>query len=227
MSDASEPFALSTNHDLVTRRPGRVRWQVGLRTLFLMTATIAVWMTYAIHRRENEALRSRITAMRPMAHELSIDDPTLSAVVMKDPEWFDDNQWEVYLPAGQYRLCMATRAIDGSGLAPVMRSKPLGSGRHHLKLEQRAGKFVWHVIATSDESSRLDLEEPQEWDPGRGSSGGGEYSLSTQLAPDQPLILFRRRFMRPVGKVVTSSISSTPSGPCEGVLLWIERGSKS
>jgi hypothetical protein len=49
--------------------------------------------------------------------------------------------------------------------------------------------------------------------------GGGQYSQSEQLAPDQPLILYRRRFMRPPGNgPITSSVATT-----DGILLWIER----
>ena len=45
------------------RRHGRKPWQVGLRTMFLLTAAIAVWITFFINRRENAVLESRIAAM--------------------------------------------------------------------------------------------------------------------------------------------------------------------
>ena len=101
------------------------RWQFGLRTVFLLMAAIAVWMTYFINRRENALLEQRIKAMVPLAHELVIDDPGRVAVVKLDEKWYDENRWEIYLPPGAYRLCLATRGINDSGLAQVMKTAPI------------------------------------------------------------------------------------------------------
>lgn len=199
--------------------PPRRRWQLGLRTLVLLLAAIAVWMTYFINRRQIESLAARIATMRPLARELVIDDPRKIAVVKLQELWMDDHRWEVYLPAGQYRLCLATRGVDQTGLAPIVRSGRIGPGRHLLGLEQRREQDGWRVTATWDGTGRLTAEEPREWDSGRGSMGGGEFSLSTQLAADQPAVLFRRIFTRQDAR----GQWSIPSGPAEGVLLWIER----
>ncbi|WP_406697783.1 hypothetical protein V5E97_02850 [Singulisphaera sp. Ch08] len=219
MSDTSfQPVDLGIGNS-PERRPVRRRWQVGLRTLFLLTAVIAVWMTVLINREQNKSIEARIQTLRPLARELVIDDPNKIAVVKREERWYDENRWDIHLPAGQYWLCVATRGIDQNGFAPVVKSERIEAGRHGLELEQKRVGTGWQVNITQDGTKRLSLEEPQEWDPATGSSGGGQYSLSTQLPADKPFVLFRRRFTRPnaQGQV------TTPIGPCDGILLWIER----
>jgi hypothetical protein len=116
-------------------------------------------------------------------------------------------------------LNVATRAIENRGLAPVAGSRPIGPGRHRLALEQRLDKDVWHTNVAWDGTGLLAVEEPKDWDPGLGSSGGGYFSVSEQLAADKPAVLFRRRFSRKDG----NGQMATPGGPTEGILLWIEK----
>jgi hypothetical protein len=190
-----------------------------LRTLILLTASIAVWMTFFINRRHNASLEARITAMRPLAHELEVVDAKKIAVVKLEEYWFDENRWEMYLPDGQYRLCLATRGIDQLGFPPAAKSAPLAAGRHRIDLEHTQDGAGWQIAVSWDKTRRLAVQEPKEWGPGRASEGGGQFSVSEQSAPEQPVVLFRRRFYRsgPPGTM------SSPSGPAEGVLLWIER----
>jgi hypothetical protein len=215
---SQQPVEPGTGLPATTRRD-RKRWQVGVRTLFLLTAAIAVWLTYFINRRQNATLEARIRAMVPLAHELIVDDPKKIAVVKQEEYWYDENRWEIHLPDGRYRLCLATRGIDDRGLAPVVKSRPIKAGRHHLALEQRRDEDAWRVTVACDGTGFLAVEEPKDWDPGIGSSGGGQYSASEQLAADEPAVLFRRRFRREVSK----GQRKIPKGPTEGLLLWIEK----
>ncbi len=205
-------------------RPGRRRWQVGLRSLFLLMAAIAVWMGYFINLRHNAKLRARIEAMIPIAMNLVIDDATKIAVVKLEPYWYDENRWEIQCRERSYRLCIATRGVDENGFAPVKKSAHIGAGRHQLALEKDQDDDLWRVRALWDGKEVLTVEEPKDWKTGGGSIGGGFFSVCQQLAPDQPVVLFRRRFMRGIG-----SMSMTRDSPTEGIQLWIERadGSKS
>lgn len=218
-------LARSTTHDEpgppgeAGRPAGRRRWQVGLRTVFLLVMAVAVWVTVFVNRRENARLQARIEASTPLAHELEVDDPGKVAVVKLEEYWFDENRWDVYLPAGRFRLCLATREVDEAGLAPLVQSKPVAAGRHRLALDQVRVKDAWRVTATLDGADLLAVDEPKDWDPGAGSTGGGQYPVSTQFAADKPVVLFRRRFTRRDSQ----GRSQTPPGPCAGVLLWIER----
>jgi hypothetical protein len=195
-----------------------MRWQVGLRTLLLLVAAVAVWLTYFVNLRHNASLELRIKALLPLAHELVVDDPGKIAAVKLEEYWFDENRWDVYLPDGSYRLCVATREIDDQKLAPAVKCAPIPSGRHRIALEQKEGKEVRRVAIAVDGRELLAVEEPKEWDPGFGSSGGGQYSVSEQFVADQPVVLFRRRFMRDDGK----GVHTIPTGPTEGLMVWIE-----
>lgn len=212
--EPTESWASNAN----AAKPRATRLQFGLRSLFLLVAAIAVWTTYFSNRHRMTTLEAEITAMRPLSHELVVNDADKIAVVKLEELWYDDNRWEVSLPDGKYRLCLATRGIDERGLAPVMKSEAIEAGRHSIYLEQQDDKARWLVTVGWDGRLLLSVQEPKEWNSGSGSTGGGQYSECTQLAADQPLILFRRRFSRPgrAGQV------TTPSGPTEGILLWIE-----
>jgi hypothetical protein len=193
--------------------------QFNLRTLFLLTAAVAVWIGHAKNHYENVNLANQIEAMRPLARELMIDDPDQIAVVKCDEHWYDQNEWRVHLPTGSYRLCLATKEVDTGGLATINKSIPIESGTHELALEQKqAVDKSWFIIVTVDGAEVLRASEPTAWNTGHGSSGGGDFSRSTQIAPEKPVVLFRRRFMV---KTVPSGYS-IPMGPCDGLLLWIE-----
>src|SRR5262245_15397493 len=98
-SDASELLAGSATS--LAPQQKRRAWQFGLRTLFLFVAATAVWITFLVNHGQIEMLKTRIAAMRPMAHELVIADPDRIAVVRREELWFDENQWDVHLPPGR------------------------------------------------------------------------------------------------------------------------------
>jgi hypothetical protein len=219
VSDIShQPDEPGNSAAVIKPRAQRV-WQVGLTTMFLLIAATAVWLTFFINRRQNATLETRINAMIRLAHELVVDDPKRIAVVKLEEDWYDNNRWEIYLPEGRYRLCVATREIDDNGSAPVVKSHAIPSGRHRLALEQRLDEGVWRITVALDGTELPAVLEPKDWDPGFGASTEGRFSVSEQLATDQPAFLFRRRFMREVSK----GQRMTPSGPAEGILLWIEK----
>ena len=198
-------------------RPIANRWQVGLRTLFLLICAIAVWLAVVANRRQIALMEARIKSLRPLARELEIDDVDKIAIVKKNDLWMDEDRWDLHLPPGSYRVCVATRKVDLNKLAPVRKSAPIRPGRHRLALDQwNEGEF-WRVRLTCDGSELFAIEEPKEFS-GNGSSGGSEFSMSEQLAANKPVVLCRRRFMRPSG----GGSSQTPSGPADGLLIWIE-----
>jgi hypothetical protein len=219
MSDiSSQPIETGASPAGIEHR-GPKRWQLGLRTLVLLMAVIAVWMTVVANRRRNTVLETRIRTMRPLAHELKIDDLSQIAVVKLDELWMDDERWDLFLPTGEYRVCVATREVGKQGLVASRKSAPIKAGKHRLALEFRREFDRWPIRVTSDGSELLAFEETKDWGASGSSSGAGDYSQSTQLPADQPLVLYRRRYMV---KLVGQASSVEPTGPAEGLLMWIE-----
>ena len=141
-------------------------------------------MAHAKNHYENVKLAGQIQAMRPLARELMIDDPDRIAVVKQDERWYDQNDWKLYLPAGSYRLCLATKEVSNDGLATVNKSVALASGTRELAIEQQqANDKSWRIIVTVDGEEVLRADEPAAWNAGQGSTGGGGFSSSTQIAP--------------------------------------------
>jgi hypothetical protein len=198
-------------------RPATKRWRVGLRTLYLLIAVIATWLAVFVNRQQIRQMESRIGSMRPLARELKIGDASLIAVVQLDDVWMDENRWDLHLPAGSFRICLATREVDRQGLAPVRKSGLIRPGRHRLSMDQWQDGERWRARVACDGSELFAIEEPKEF-TGNGSIGGGKYASSLQFPANQPFALYRRRFMRPT----VSGRSHVPSGPTDGLMIWVE-----
>ncbi len=222
VSDTSDTTTGPSATESALLRTSRGRWQVGLRTLFLLVIACAVWITHFNDRRDIATLEKRIATLHPLARELEVADPSRIAVVKMDELWYDENKWELYLPPGRYRVCLATREVDNHGFAPVVKSAAIGAGRHRLALDETEVDPGSRVVVTSDGAELLAVDEPRGWDDHSGSTGGGEHSISTQFPADGPVVLFRRRFSKKTPEGNGGYTSSTPNGPTEGILLWIE-----
>jgi hypothetical protein len=201
----------------------RTGWlQFNLRVALLLMAAAGVWTGAITNWQAIGPLQHRIDRVRPLVRELAINDPSPGAVVKFDEEWYDENEWEVYLPEGKYRLVLATEQVDGDGFAPVDLEAPLAAGRHRLELTQAKKKDGWEVSVFKDGQVLLRADKSKEWCEGHGSTGGGHFAQSEPFDPEKPLVLFRRRFSRRVPLSGSSWTGKTPMGPTEGVQLWIE-----
>lgn len=217
MPDASADANAPQDESAVSNRPVRNRWQIGLQTLCLLVVAVGVWTNFAVNRSRNAELEARIAVMRPLARELTIEDPGKIAIIKLDELWMGDNQWDLYLPEGRYRLCMATHDIKQSGLAPVVKSARIGPGRHHIELAQQEIKAGWQVVARWDGVGEISTDELKAWDTGSSSTSEGGYTTSTQLPADQLVTLLRLQF------IVQGTRTTTSSASADGILLWIER----
>jgi hypothetical protein len=197
-------------------RPIKGRWQVGLRTLFLLIFAVAAWLGVMRNREKTRDMESRLDVLRSLARELEVDDPGRIAVVKKLDQWMDEDRWEIYLPPGSYRICMATRQVGTSGLPPVMKLAPIAPGRHRLALDQRTEKTSWKGVLSCDGAERLTIEEPKEF-PGDSASSSNDITTSQQLPTGERVVLARRQFSNS-----SNGATINPSAPSDGLMVWIE-----
>jgi hypothetical protein len=195
------------------------RWQFGMRAAFLLTALVAVWFAHYVNLCEIARLESRIRSAQPLARELVIDDDEKFAAVKIEELWFDEFGWDVHLPDGEYRLCLATRQIDDKQLPLLFKSAPIKSGKHRIALEWPLKKD-YRVAVTVDGARTVETIEPTAWYSYSGSGSlSGVSSKSEQRPTSQPLELLRRRFIQLDAK----GRISTPDGPTNGLMVWIEK----
>jgi hypothetical protein len=198
-------------------RPIKSRWQVGLRTLFLLIFAVAAWLGVITNRERTRALQSRLDVIRSLVRELEVDDPGQIAVVKKLDQWMSEDRWDLYLPPGSYRICMATREVGDDGFPPTMKSAPIRSGRHRVALDQRTAESSWKGVLTCDGSEQLTIEEPKTF-PGDGSSSSGEISVSDQFPANRPVVLSRCQF----SNSSAGGGSVAPTATSNGLMVWIE-----
>jgi hypothetical protein len=201
---------------LPAARPKKGRWQVGLRTLFLLIFAVAAWLGVLRNREKTRDLESRLGVLRSLARELEVDDPGRIAAVRKLDQWISEDRWELYLPPGSYRVCMATRRLNTTGFPPVMKSVPISPGRHRLALDQRNDGTSWKGVFTCDGAELLTIVEPKEF-PGAGTSSSIDITTSEQFPTDAPLVLARHEFSNS-----SSGTTTNPNALSDGLMLWIE-----
>ncbi len=192
-----------------------------MRTVCLLPVAVAAWIGLFVERAKIAGLEPRVSALRKDARELVIGDRGKVAVVLLQHDWYDQNRWDLFLPDGAYRLCLGTRGIGKAGVAKPVKVATISAGRHRVELAVSSEDNPWRVSASWDGATLMETTEPKAWKTASCTEGGGEYPVSTQLDPDQPVVLFRRRWTNT--PVKGNQFMSPGSEPTEGVLLWIER----
>ncbi len=192
--------------------------QFRVRTLCLLVAAVAIFVSYSHDRYRLATLESRIGLMRTLARQLQIHDVNQIAVVQRVPRWYDDNRWEVYLPKGEYRICLGTRGVNRVGrfgLTSVTASERLQSGLHLIAIELEPENGSCRVTVNRAGTTVFSILEPDIPNGGFGMTSSPEVPASKQVAVSDPVVLFRRHF-------VGSAAPSSPNRSADGALLWIE-----
>ncbi len=196
-----------------SERPFVLQWN--LRTMFSLTAVMAVWIAYSCLLLQNARLQQEITLMQEWDGELLIKDTEQIAVVRLPETWNDENRWDIHLPEGEYVMRLATREIGEQGLAPVVEETVVNSGKHRIELLQSdEGEYRRIAVMVNDRSLIKTAEASDKKTVGSSVLAG--LSTCTQFPPQEPVVLYRRRFIPGMGVNMVGYIGN-------GLLLWIER----
>ncbi|MGI9473681.1 MAG: hypothetical protein ACR2NZ_19215 [Rubripirellula sp.] len=191
--------------------------QFSLLTLLLLATTCAVWIGDWRLRHRIQLYQTQLPALRNLARELTVGNPSEIAVVSPHADWPDDYRWKLHAPPSPpLKLNLQLRDIDNLEFGKVSQSIDVRPGDHDVILHYHKKDGSWHIDVEIDRETVMTATMPEHWNLGRGSSGGNVISQLESNA-SLPLELFRRRFMIPTGR----SSSIVPDGGCDGVLLWL------
>ena len=191
--------------------------QFSLLTLLLLATASAVWIGDWRLQKKIAAHKAELPALRNLARELAVGDPTLVSVVSPYPGWPDEYRWDLYIPPEEsFRLNLQLREIANGSLGTPLLSAEIAPGTHHVELKYFEQNDLWPVEVLIDNQIVMSTTMPAHWNLGRGSSGGNQVG---QLETDQKgsVTLFHRRFMVPT----SADEATVPEGKCDGVQLWL------
>ena len=206
-----------------SRRP-----QVSLFSVILTVTAASVWGGYFAAKTRSDRLETEIVTLRKVARPFFVANPAELAIAKRLPKKYGQLIWDVYTPtmqAGVVRLCVAMDGIpdeipSSSRLWPfaALDSVELPPGEHSIELQYDQNSSTLRVLV--DEVVRIRETRPPDWEPGRGSSSHGKPPNGGAL--EFPAVLHVRRFMQLTGEN-NSSARVPPSGPANGIVLWLER----
>ncbi len=196
--------------ELPDSRPAQLQWN--LRTLFLLTAAVAAWLTFFHYRAAVPQLKHQVQLMRQVAPELIVEDSQQIATLKLPQTWRNEHRWDIYLPNGQYVIRLATREIGEQGLAPAVGETSLRGGQHHIELRLSDDKERPRLTVLVDGRLAIDVNEKPDWT----GLSGHRWDGGPTFSPEEPVVLFR-------GEGRTKPGTPVPVGATNGLLLWIER----
>ena len=229
------------------------RWRprLSLLTALLFTALVACGVTIWQLWREVGPLRAENRRMRTAGGRLTIDDPKM-AYGISVPTFEDDTwKWRIYLPpGGKFSLNNRSGHLPHSSQHPdktawfdAVRKDGVGSSWSGSPFE---GEFMLEARILKESNGWVLVTRSTKLGDGNRTAGGGKTSIyqpsddwladlrsrmtSSDVAADQKSFEFGQPIMllhiqRPVITETSGGgySSIAPSGPADGVVLWIEQ----
>ena len=197
----------------------RYRLQFSLTTILLLVAAVSVWLVNHDLKQQISTIRAQLPGLESVARQLIVDDPTQVAVVCRMPERLGECIYDVHIPQYKsFELFLALEQVDKQGIAEPVNSVPVSAGKHSIEIRYDAKPDQSIVFLLIDGEIVIEERKAKDWEPRHGSTGAGSVSNSEQFDDRSPIVLFRQRFM--VSQAPNSS--TTPPGPCRGILVWLE-----
>jgi hypothetical protein len=212
---------MSDSLDAKLRQSGRrglLRWlprfgfpRFGLRSLLLLVAAVATWMSYYTGRQKIAETTRAIESLHAIAPELYVRNPDEYACLAIDR---DDSirEYHCYLPPDRkYKInLVANKEFDQNEVVPPEFTAEIPPGEHRILLDEQHDKLIVRV----GEQTLLEVPRKRPTTFSSSSTGASEGYQQQWHPIDAPLLLVR------LNEKVFSAKWDDP-GP--GIILWIER----
>jgi hypothetical protein len=211
--------------------------RISLATAFLLTTIVGLSIVTFRLWREVAPLREQVRSMRSELGLLNIEDPTVAQAIQLGSREADHWKWRIYLPPGsEYELFVYSgrRIPPHKGLNWFAAVKKDGSG---MSTTMDGGEFVFEVrlvkkgmkwmVSTSRGLGGDDGEMSIDGDwlsqkMGRSVSSSAGFDKATTFRPGEAIHLMSI-FEPVVTQNGTSTSWTSPTGPANGIVIWIEQ----
>lgn len=219
----------------------RLPIRISLLTALLLMTIVGLAIVVVQLWREVGPLRAQVRGMRTELGLLNIDDPAIAQAIQLGGGEPDRWKWRIYLPpSGQYTLFVYSGTIpprdsrqgrnwydavrqDGSGSA-----ESINSGEFVLNVELLKEGAQWQIVTSrGNHRSVSTMSIDGNWLSqmvGRGVTSSIGPDIATNVRPGEPIHLMT--LLEPVSTKNGNTTSfSTPIGPANGIVVWIEQQS--
>lgn len=183
----------------------------GLRSLLLLIAAVATWMSYYTGQHKIAESLKAIESLHALAPELHVRDPNEYACLAIDR---DDSirEYHCYLPLkGQYQInLVANQEFTMNDKVSPEFTAGIAPGEHRILLEETNDK----LLVTVDDQPVFDISRKRPESTSLSWSGANEGYRQQWHPIDAPLSLLR---------LTQRAANAKWDAPGPGIILWIER----
>lgn len=124
-------------------------FRFNLLSLFLIVACAAVWMSYRVNQDHYRQLKNEISGLKAKVGELDVLDPALFASQELPMCWSDKPKWQVWVPDGEFDLCIAT-SYASPGVRDALYRSRIAPGMRHISMDAVGKGEEWKIGVTVD-----------------------------------------------------------------------------
>lgn len=196
-----------------------------LRSILLIVLVVALAIAHGLLLFRHDKLQREVTQLRGEVGHLEVVDKSLVNVIAVPTVDRFQWRWRVYAPPGtMFKVGILTKAIPENGVSDQVR------GSFELSSSELGELVTLSVTPDQQEGYQVRLDfgrgtswreftdQPlEEWLTGS-SMGLSSVQPGVQAFPyGRPIILVKQRLLEPV----SPTVSSSPTGPSRGFLVWI------
>lgn len=215
----------------------RIYPRISLLTAILLMTIIGLSIVTFRLWLQLEPLRVQVRSMRTELGLLNVEDPTVAQAIQLGTDKVDHWKWRIYLPeGGDYELFIYDGMIPPHGFNKSWYDE-IRKNASGMSTTMNGGEFVFNVELKKEGDRWLVLTSRGIDRPGSVMSVNGDwlssershgvnssvgYDAAATYRPGEPIHIMT--MLEPVvTKKGTSTSWSTPTGPANGIVIWIEQ----